>query len=516
MSYRTFSDYTKGYAHVKNNTGCEDYALSYTDPQGRYQIGVICDGHSDKNCFRSAKGAQYGAESAIRVLQNFMELYLNREEGEEIDLEQAQLRIKKSIKQCWDNLAYADITQNPATEEELAPLTDQVRKLYESGKGLLNIYGATFLATAVCEDFFFAMHIGDGEMLCVDAEGNYYDPLPADEKSETGSPASLCDSDLFTRENAFRSGFFKEIPQIVLVTSDGVGDCMDQLAFKEFVYNLFVKIGTMEQKEQSAEVLNEAQAKYINSCLTYWADKGHGAEDDCSMAVIYQPRMMVPQVKLAAGQAQKLWTEVVTERNDMIRDYETRKQNICQSIDKQNQMIAVIEKQRGYTNQWIQAKEKLEELKQVLRNIETNEREKIRFYDQRLEMCREYIYRAQTMVPDTVRLIVPKELDVDYVQEDDRLERIKASRQEYLAKKEEERRAREELENARLAREQALNDYNEAMRNSVKDEDDLRLRQAQERLDEAYVNMKKKHSMQELMQAALEQLRFFGFGRWDD
>ena len=53
MKYRAFGDFRKGYAHVKHGSDVEDYASSYNDPAGRFNISVICDGHSDKNCFRS-------------------------------------------------------------------------------------------------------------------------------------------------------------------------------------------------------------------------------------------------------------------------------------------------------------------------------------------------------------------------------------------------------------------------------------------------------------------------------
>ena len=232
MKYRAFGDFRKGYAHVKNGSGVEDYASSYNDPEGRFHVGVICDGHSDKNCFRSGKGARFGCESAIEILKRFFELYLSQTIEARTLPDGFENRLKKSLKLCWDKKVYNDIIENPLKEEDLAPLTDRVRKIYEAGNGLLNIYGATFLAIGICEDFFIALHIGDGAILCIDEDGTYYSPVPHDAKSETGAPASLCDSDLFSRENAFRVGVLKKLPQLATVSSDGIEDCMDSFEYK--------------------------------------------------------------------------------------------------------------------------------------------------------------------------------------------------------------------------------------------------------------------------------------------
>ena len=203
MKYKTFSDYAKGYSHVKNNTECEDFAASYSSPDGSYHICVICDGHSDRNCFRSAKGARFGCESAVEVLRRFFELYLEQGEEERQFTFAVEDRLKRSIKQCWDQKVMEDIREFPLMPEELETLSERVRGIYKAGQGLQNIYGATFLTAALCGELFLVMQIGDGVLLCIDSDGTYYEPLAEDPKSETGSPASLCDTDLFTRSEAW-------------------------------------------------------------------------------------------------------------------------------------------------------------------------------------------------------------------------------------------------------------------------------------------------------------------------
>lgn len=391
MKYRAFGDFRKGYAHVKNGSDVEDYAGSYNEPEGRFHIGVICDGHSDKNCFRSGKGARFGCESAIEILKRFFELYLSQKIEARTLPDGFENRLKKSIKLCWDKKVYNDIKENPIKEEELVPLTDRVRKIYEAGNGLLNIYGATFLAIGICEDFFIALQIGDGAILCIDEDGSYYSPVTQDEKSETGAPASLCDADLFSRENAFRVGVLKKLPQLATVSSDGIEDCMDSFEYKRFTCSLFKKLEMDEDEKQFGYELNEKQKKYFTSCLEYYADQGHGAEDDCSLAAIYDISRPVPEIRIPNEEAIKLWERTMQERNAVVRDYEKRKRGLLERMDQVSSSTSFQGGAGVSTDQWMEAHKKFEEQKQILKTIVTNENEKIAFYERQLSFFSQYI-----------------------------------------------------------------------------------------------------------------------------
>ena len=440
MSYKTFDSYSKGYSHIKNGTDCEDFAASYADPEGRYYISVICDGHSDNNCFRSSKGARFGCESAVETLTRFFDLYY--EDNATIDLitPEAELRLKRSLKQCWDDKVLADIRSNPITEAEKEPLSERVRSIYEAGRGLLNIYGATLLAVAVCGDAFIALHIGDGVMLCVDQDGTYYEPLPDDEKSETGSPASLCDSDLFSRNNAFRSLVSPTIPIAVVVSSDGIGDCLDQLDFMEFTYNLISKLKTMESETVVTSKLNNNQKGYLDSCTAYYSAKGNGVEDDCSISGIYSNEDNVPEVKVPLSDAEKMWSAMTAERTGFIEDYEKRKSDVISNInaelndslrlglniiDSLRLGLNIIESRKlPMLDSWIEKKKKVGELKKVLYNIDHNENNKILYYDQKLEQYAKYIRRANGVVCVDIRQSNITEIPEKYFKEDEKLNEV--------------------------------------------------------------------------------------------
>lgn len=454
---------------MKTDKECEDYSISYNDSDNRYYIAAISDGHSDKNCFRSSKGSRFACESAKEVLMRFCETYL--ESGMDFDNlgDEDKDRLKKSIKQSWDNKVEQDLADYPITEEDLESLSEKVKDYYSSGKALENIYGATFLATAICRDLCILLHIGDGVILLISTKGEYEEPIIYDPKSETGEPASICNNDLFSREYAFRCEFLKEIPQAVFLTSDGIGDSMDDLSIREFVYTLLTKF--KEQiDEDGATCLNEAQQTYLNSCVSYYADKGHGVEDDCSIGGIYTKDAEIPLVSISIDESLSLLKQAIEEHNKLVDDYEKRKKDVIKNIQ---QLEQTAEKcfSKNELNEWFASKSKAEELRQILNNIVKNEEEKQKALMQKIERCRMYVERAGGDA-DSIKLNQSTTVDSNILKEDEKFISFKDAQLDLKKKKEEEDKASEELKSAKEEREKADLEYKLATRKVVEVEND--------------------------------------------
>lgn len=493
MRYRTFDEYQKGFSHVEKGTECEDCADSYADPEGRFFICVVCDGHSDNNCFRSAKGAKYGCEAAKNVLTRFFELYYE-EEGEKIALsEDVELRLKKGIKQYWDEKVLDDIENKPITEAEKRLLSDRVRAVYESGHGLQNIYGATFLAVGISEDLCIALHIGDGIMMFVDKDGTYYEPLEADAKSEMGSPASLCDTDLFSRKSAFRCKFVREIPLAVVASSDGIGDCMDQLQFMEFFHSLIKEFKSRELEIAEAVDLSDLQKEYLEQCVCYYTKKGNGVEDDCSLAGIYNLDSPIPQVKIPLEMAKRLWDETIRERNDTIQDYEKRKRDAIDNIERQMPHDADL---KSDTYSWMEAKGKVESLKEALRNIVNNEKKKTEYYESKLNICEEYIIRAGGKAPIRTNLIRIVEVDECYLEEDAEYRDLRSKYDDMKNKNAKKKEIDDQLKEAEHCRHEAMKRIIRANNQSESMEAESWEKEFQEEIDK--LRTERKESMQAL------------------
>ena len=78
-NYIVFNKHHIGASHINKGAPCEDFSASFID--NLMAIAVISDGHGDKNCFRSAKGAQIACEAAIDVLRSAL-----RKEGAILEL----------------------------------------------------------------------------------------------------------------------------------------------------------------------------------------------------------------------------------------------------------------------------------------------------------------------------------------------------------------------------------------------------------------------------------------------
>ena len=356
MNYTVFSDHIIGQSHVRMGAGCEDYSVHYCDEQGRYAIAAVCDGHSDPKCFRSAAGAELGCKTAVRVLRNLFDAYWEENETEDAMTslfsrkEQVIDRLRAAFLAEWNRAVEEDLQRNPITEEEYQPLDcPQYRsamKLYRAGQARNNIYGATLLAVAVCEHFHVVMHIGDGVVVRLDGEGVYSTPLPEDDRNEMEGPASMCDSDLLSRNLAFRVEFFPFLPQALFVTSDGVGDMPLSVLLRE---NLCTVQRTLMESEPDADKLpplaelNDAQQNYLHTFLEHYAQQG--LEDDCCLSGFFHSTQPVADVRLTRYELDELYRELNERIHEEEQQYLQTKERIEQAHRSNQARIQALETQ---------------------------------------------------------------------------------------------------------------------------------------------------------------------------
>ena len=328
MQYTVFSDHIIGQSHVAEGMGCEDYSAHRSDPNGRFAIGVICDGHSDPRCFRSAEGAKLGCAVVTEALENFFNDYYAMPENVRAEVltqqkEQGFLRLRAAIVTEWNQRVRQSLLAVPPTEQEMkaldVPQYREALKLYRAGKAMNNIYGATMLAATVCEDFTLLLQIGDGTVICLEGDGHYLFPMPEDSRPDLMGPASLCDHDLISREDAFRTAFLTCQPQAVFVTSDGIGD-LRRLQLRENLCSLqrgLIKSAS-EQEETVFAELNDAQSAFLHSFLEYFSSRN--VRDDCSLAGFYRTDLPVADVRV-----EKEELDILRRELDNLCDQETKK-----------------------------------------------------------------------------------------------------------------------------------------------------------------------------------------------
>ncbi len=324
LNYTVFSDHVIGQSHVRLGMDCEDFSVHFSDPCGRYGIAAICDGHGDPRCFRASTGARFGCETIVDILNRFFALYYEEDSEDRFrNLIQnkpfVMKRIKTAFVSAWNARVNQDLAEAPIREEELAPLdTPEYRSAmqqYREGKLRSNIYGATLLAVAICDDFHIAMHIGDGIVVRLEGNGIYTTPLLEDDRPEISGPASMCDNDLLTRELAFRMDIYPYKPQGMFVTSDGIGD----MPLSHFLkYDLYViQRHLMERAAGSFEQpglyeLNEEQSKALHALIEFKTKIG--VEDDCCLGGFYDNLAALSNFKVSKTERDTLVGELEESR----------------------------------------------------------------------------------------------------------------------------------------------------------------------------------------------------------
>lgn len=325
MDYTVFSAHTIGESHKKEGMNCEDYSKHYSDPEGRFAIAVICDGHSDAKCFRSAVGAKLGCDSITQVMCAWMESFLKEEYPDPMFVLRSKekeilQRIRMAFVQTWNYKVMEHLKSHPITSEELkkldTPANRTTMQFYSEGKYLQHIYGATMLAVVGCDDFHIAMQIGDGVIIKVEKGGFYSVPVEDDDKdADAEGPESMCDSDLLSREKAFRIAVYPGCPQALFVTSDGIGDMAYSYLLWETVHvfqkGLIEKQGNSELYPGLME-LNAEQESLLKDFVEHFAINGTNA-DDCSFSGFYNRQIPVSEVRLSEEELQKLYKIMNTE-----------------------------------------------------------------------------------------------------------------------------------------------------------------------------------------------------------
>ena len=295
-----------GASHITKGKPCQDYSLSWSSDDKNTHIIIVCDGHGGDTYVRSDVGARIAAEVSLKIIRETLDcippsLLLDKagavtarpntedplplshkvHETEE-QIAQNELfykQIENNKKQDsffthlfgriyseWHSLIIEDSMQSPFNEEELSLL------------GKANIekaYGCTLMAFVRTPLYWFAFHIGDGKMLCLDNSHNWFEPVPWDCNCFLNVTTSLCANNPVP---SFRYAFNGkgEFPIAVLLGSDGIDDSWQTMEKLQNFYNHTLSI--------FGDLGNEQAVKELKDYLPKLSEKG--SRDDMSIAGI--------------------------------------------------------------------------------------------------------------------------------------------------------------------------------------------------------------------------------------
>ncbi len=272
MKYKGYNFTVMGSSHKKARKTCQDASVSVN--KADYILTAVCDGHGGEDYFRSDRGSEF-AVKAVKLCMTDRDIIpmLSFYADDEVKIDEMLIQLEKSIISKWNDLVAADYAEDPFTMDELENVDPRMRLNYATGQKIEYAYGTTMLVNVVTDEFWFGIHIGDGECVIVDHQGNFDHPIPHDSKCMLNLTTSICDR---TAIYNMRHHFSKKIPKALFIASDGVGNCFiddDKLhSFYAMIMDQF------ETKDESFAILE------LLDYLPKMSQKGSG--DDISLGII--------------------------------------------------------------------------------------------------------------------------------------------------------------------------------------------------------------------------------------
>lgn len=314
-----------GISHINSGYSCEDYSASYSDDQ--VSIIVISDGHGDKNCFRSAKGAAFACETAIRMCQRFVSITNHIDDINQCDFENLIVSLESDIADAWKETVLSHAAENPFSDKEMSEVSEQVLKLYKNGQKIEKAYGCTLILSMCTLHYWLSIQIGDGKSVSCYKDGVYLELVPDDENCIGNRSTSLCDSNA---KESFRHYYSSLIPIASFVTSDGIEESFDQAGMNNFFYSIAYWLQN--------KGLDYAKTK-LDELLPQISEGGSG--DDVSVA------MMVSKEETVVKPRQTLEHiyDKVTACENTFNQCKYQLESTMESISETNNQLSSLEKE---------------------------------------------------------------------------------------------------------------------------------------------------------------------------
>jgi serine/threonine protein phosphatase PrpC len=276
-----------GASHVRQGVPNQDAIAWWPESgQGLPLILAIADGHGSAKSFRSQQGSAMAVQVAISVLTNH--LHLNQPQQLQARSRNLQLleqtlqqELPQQLVQTWQDQVFEDLEAHPFTPTELQKLQTKdgeaaCERLHHNP---LLAYGATLLTVVVTPQFILYLQLGDGDILCVDAQGQPHRPLPVDPNLIANETTSLCMPhawDWLRLSLTPTQAAPQLIPQLILVSTDGYSNSfVSEADFCQVGPDYFY----MLQEQGFADVLSQ-----LPSILQETSQQGSG--DDITLGVI--------------------------------------------------------------------------------------------------------------------------------------------------------------------------------------------------------------------------------------
>ena len=274
MAYELFCQSVQGAGHIKKDMPCEDYGIKFENDNCK--IFALGDGHGDSNCPRSSFGSRTICEIAVQELQLFAKEIRNQKwEAQLMDKYGASELVNQlvtSIFGKWSCVVNEDFLQNPLSEKEESEAKDYIER-YRRGERIEHIYGTTFIACLMTDEYALLLQQGDGRCVVFDCEGNATQPIPWDDRCFANVTTSVCDVDAVQSCRYHIIDLKRNAIIACVAGSDGVEDSFGSM---DKMYTYY-----REKLQIACELGVEELEKHL--CETLPGFSAEGSQDDTTI-----------------------------------------------------------------------------------------------------------------------------------------------------------------------------------------------------------------------------------------
>ena len=295
MDIKCINHTCQGESHKSTGKECQDYSLTWQDMERGITVAIVCDGHGGDSYFRSANGAKIAAEVTLNQVKCFLSdvdknifigepftaigIQENIKEDSKINNVMRQLFL--SIYSQW-RIAITEDGKRDLTDWEQKNVEKKYLDLLNDEDRIVKAYGCTLMAYICTNDFWFAFHLGDGKMVMLDADCQFSQPVPWDDKCFLNKTTSLCESEP-VKDFRFCIQGDGKFPIAMFLGSDGIDDSYGDGPRLNSFYGEIVKELVSKGGDEVKELL-------INE-LPIISKKG--SQDDMSIAIVYDDSKIV-------------------------------------------------------------------------------------------------------------------------------------------------------------------------------------------------------------------------------
>jgi serine/threonine protein phosphatase PrpC len=295
-AYKCFTYTVKGGNHEKSEAVCQDHS-DYGESRA-VLIAAVSDGHGESNCFRSDRGAKFAVSCVIEAINEFASATPKPPPKHGFSAEDALKEmigdLVRSVVRSWHGKVEEDVKNEPFTEKELSQCDEKNRKRFEGGGDPSKAYGATLIAAAVTNEYWFGFHIGDGRFTALRKNGEFSQPVVWDERCYLNVTTSICDYDANDRPRVYceLTADKKEPIAALFLCSDGIDDNYPVEDNEKHLYRFYAQSAIAFAKDGF-----DSTCKQLIEVCDSFAKKGKG--DDVSLAAIVNMELIAQAAQTA-------------------------------------------------------------------------------------------------------------------------------------------------------------------------------------------------------------------------